>query len=359
MRRSQNSSDVEETILASEIPLNFPDGEVITVNNERGKWLNKSEISNWKGFVPIESYSINQDSSPEITNKKSKKDIIYDENVTIRYLQPPTPPPIGELYLRQEPDIPQPAAPPLIIRQEASRAKTPEPLIIREEPPKMPPRIGAKIVKVAGKNLPPPPRRVVIEKIPPAPTKPRPIIIERWLPFKEQKRKVIYQKAQEVVREEKPRNRIIQWEFPQPKINRVIKEENVVKFDPVEYVRLYGSTLVKTENLPDYARNLKPKTNLVFAADKETKAFPELEGDIDKLKLIDLDREGLSEYKYLFTKKTEHVISTVRSEPDRNFYERKYNYYASHAEPLSYGNSFQNSYNETYEAYDNIKVQIY
>jgi len=38
-----------------------------------------------------------------------------------------------------------PPAPPLVIRQQPARACTPEPLVVREKPPAVPPLIGQKI----------------------------------------------------------------------------------------------------------------------------------------------------------------------------------------------------------------------
>ncbi len=63
--------------------------------------------------------------------------------------------------------------------------------------------------------MPPPPRKVVIERLAPLPNKPPSIIIERWLPFKEQKRRVVFKKPSDpdmvII---KPKNVIIQWESP-------------------------------------------------------------------------------------------------------------------------------------------------
>lgn len=72
-------------------------------------------------------------------------------------------------------------------------------------------KIGKK-----GKRLPPPPRKVIIERLAPLPSKPQAVLIERWLPYSQVKRRVIYQRSNErdavVV---KPKNVIVQWEAPQ------------------------------------------------------------------------------------------------------------------------------------------------
>jgi hypothetical protein len=54
--------------------------------------------------------------------------------------------------------------------------------------------------------LPPPPRKVVIERLPPLPCKPQAIIAERWLPYTAVKRRVIFQGAPPDPIIVKPRN---------------------------------------------------------------------------------------------------------------------------------------------------------
>jgi len=74
---------------------------------------------------------------------------------------------------------------------------TPEPIIIREQPPPVPPLIPKKIITIPGKVIPAK-RSVIIEKVESKPPKPPMIIIERWLPYDNlnHKRNVIYQKAE-------------------------------------------------------------------------------------------------------------------------------------------------------------------
>ena len=44
--------------------------------------------------------------------------------------------------------------------------------------------------------MPPPARKVVIERLAPIPSKPQAVIVERWLPYNENiKRRVVFQKA--------------------------------------------------------------------------------------------------------------------------------------------------------------------
>ena len=70
---------------------------------------------------------------------------------------------------------------PLVIYKQAPRPETPPPLVIRERPPSPlvqlnEPLIIEKRVPYQHDNR----RRVIIEHLPPPPTKPRDIILEKW-----------------------------------------------------------------------------------------------------------------------------------------------------------------------------------
>jgi hypothetical protein len=115
-------SSIEAAILRSSVPIEIAETEEITVNGQRGTiseknyfkllkilpknnqlgiWANKSEVVNWRGLLPITEYSINQDSQPEVITKKSNQQLVYQQEVAIRYLRPPTPPPPGEIIIQQ------------------------------------------------------------------------------------------------------------------------------------------------------------------------------------------------------------------------------------------------------------------
>ncbi len=79
--------------------------------------------------MAISEYLINEDSNPEIINKRTSQQIEYIQELAIRYLRPPTPPAPGEIIITQEANIATKPAPPLIIRQQPVRAETPEPLV--------------------------------------------------------------------------------------------------------------------------------------------------------------------------------------------------------------------------------------
>lgn len=111
-------SEVEQAILRSNVPVEINESEEITVLGQKGIWANKAEVINWKGVVPIEEYQINEDSQPEVITKRTEQRLEYVQELAIRYLRPPTPPPPGEILISQECNSLTPPAPPLIIRQQ-------------------------------------------------------------------------------------------------------------------------------------------------------------------------------------------------------------------------------------------------
>jgi hypothetical protein len=164
-----------------------------------------------------------------------------------------------------------PPAPPVFIRQQPPKPKTPEPLVIREAPPKLPEQVSRKVITISGKKLPPPARKVIVERLPPLPPKPQSILIEKWLPYPEVKRKVIYNKWQSNAKIVKPKNLIINWETPKPKIKKEIRYLGVVKADPEEYSKRYKENLKDSNNLPSIVNEVPTPTGLVLAADQSIK----------------------------------------------------------------------------------------
>lgn len=155
-----------------------------------------------------------------------------------------------------------------------------------------------------GKRIPPPPRKVIIERLAPIPPKPQSVIIERWLPYNQVKRRVIFNRADQsqepiVV---KPRNVIVQWTAPQVQIKREFKYLGVIRANPNEYVNRYRNLLKSSSDLPEFVKEIPTPHGVKLACDKPTPSVYELEGDVDALRLVDLDRAGLSEYKPLVNK---------------------------------------------------------
>ena len=157
---------------------------------------------------------------------------------------------------------------------------------------------GRKLITIFGRRLPPPPRKVIIERLAPLPSKPQSVIIERWLPYNDNlKRRVVFQKAPSDPVILKPRNIIVQWEAPSVSVKKEFKYLGIVRANPNEYVQRYGSALKIPSDLPELVNEIKNPDGLVLAADYKYKAMHELEGDLEALKFVDLEREGLAEYK--------------------------------------------------------------
>lgn len=102
--------------------------------------------------MPLSQYTVNEDANPQMISKRSEKQLIYQQEVAIRYLRPPTPPTPGDIIVTQEDNIVSHPAPPLIIRQQPARPATPQPLVVREAPPQLPPTVGRKIITISGRH---------------------------------------------------------------------------------------------------------------------------------------------------------------------------------------------------------------
>lgn len=291
------TSYLEDVILNSNEPIEINETDEITVNGQTGIWANKAEIVDWKGQIPLSHYAVNLDPNPEIINKKTKQEIDYIQELAVRYLRPPTPPTPGEIIIRKMPNIVTPPAPPLIIRQQPPRPVTPQPMVIREAPPPPPKPIGRKVINISGKRLPPPPRKVIVERLAPLPSKPQSVLIERWLPYPQVKRRVIYKQQPSVDPVMvKPKNVIIQWEAPQVNVKKVVRNLGVIRANPSDYVKRYGHQLREADELPDYVKKIRPDFELACQQTQQPRV-PDLCGDVYALNMVDMDREGLSEYK--------------------------------------------------------------
>ena len=72
------------------------------------------------------------------------------------------------------------------------------------------------------------------------------------------------------------------------------------RVDPKAYIQKYGDTLKDTKELPSFVKEIKTPSGITLAADEPKKSrsvYYDLEGDIHALNYIDLEKEGLSEYK--------------------------------------------------------------
>lgn len=83
-------------------------------------------------------------------------------------------------------------------------------------------------------------------------------------------------------------------------IRKDFKYLGIIRANPVEYVKRYGASLKPARELPDFVLDIKPPNGVVLAADYQYNGpqnTPELEGDVHALRLIDLERAGLGEYR--------------------------------------------------------------
>ncbi len=78
----------------------------------------------------------------------------------------------------------------------------------------------------------------------------------------------------------------------------------VVRANPSDYVDRYGDSLIESRNLPDFVQDIEAPDGLVLAADQEFDFA--LEGDVEALNLVDLEKEGLCFIVLLF--KVNHLL---------------------------------------------------
>lgn len=201
---------------------------------------------------------------------------------------------LGDIIVREKQST-LPPAPPVIIRQLACQGQDPAPLVFRQKPPKKPACIPEQVVEIEGCPLPPPPRRVIIEKLSALPPKPQAIVVEKWLPYCAQKRRVVFQPSNAQA-EYQCRNLLIEWEAPEVEVEKVCKNLGVEDADPEEYERQYGADLKDESELPEVECGCAPQACPGGAAASED-GVPELEGDLAALKRVDLEKYGLEAYK--------------------------------------------------------------
>jgi len=206
------------------------------------------QFQNTGTMINFNEYPINQDSNPEQIHRPNNGRITYQQDVAIRYLQPPTPPPPAPIIVREIRAPQPPEAPPLIIRQQPPAPVTPPPIVIREQPPIPPPMEPPRIVTKYLPAPPPPPRKVIVERQAPLPSKPQSVIIEKWLPYKPQEeRRVVVERAPPIIQNSVQKNTVITYDAPRVDLVKNIRELGTVRVDPQMYVAQYGTQLASSE----------------------------------------------------------------------------------------------------------------
>jgi hypothetical protein len=138
-------SELEQALLNAKEPLcNVSTDDQVTAGPYRGIYVNKREAESYRGPIPIDQFPINKDPFPEVVRKKMDK-VQMTQEIGIRYLNPPPAPKPGDLIIRERDTNANVVAPPLIIRQEGTRAQTPPPRIYREAPPAPPTPIPEQV----------------------------------------------------------------------------------------------------------------------------------------------------------------------------------------------------------------------
>jgi len=165
-------------------------------------------------------------------------------------------------------------------------------LVIRERPPPAPTPIHPEHHVIPGKVLPPPPRKVITERLPQLPTPPQDIIVERWLEYGPRTRRVVFHPAPKLIPLPAPRNVVIQWDSPSVALNRQMRNLGVTISHPNQYVAKYGSSLVDPSAIPQIARAVRPENGLVLAENSRPQPV-RLVGDVQALKLINRNRGGV------------------------------------------------------------------
>ena len=244
----------------------------------------------------IKEIPLNIDPNPVIITKKPLNKVHYTQNVSLKFLKPPTPVQPGDIVIEKERDTQAPPVAPLLIRQRPPEPIKPPVLVVREKPPPPPAPIAPQIFNIPGKIHPPPPRQMVVERLPKLPSPPQDIIIERWLNYTKRTRRVIYEPAPELMLAPAPKNLIIQWDTPAIEIQKEFIFLGVAKVDPDQYISQYASLLASAGQLPEIAvEHFKPPLGQTLGVDYRPD-LPRLVGDIEALRLIDLNAEGLGDY---------------------------------------------------------------
>ena len=211
-------------------------------------------------------------------------------------MKPPLPIQPGEITIVQEADVQAPPAPPLHITQKPALPLTPAPLLVRERPPKPPAPIAPRNIVIPGKVIPPPPRKVIVERLPHIPPKPQDIIVERWLGYQRRVRNVKFVPALPLIPIPAPKNVLIQWDSPDVDVKQAFHFLGIQEADPVAYATTFGATLADASQLPREVAQFATPIGETLAVNSNSDMIPALVGDVPSLRLINLACNGLSEY---------------------------------------------------------------
>jgi hypothetical protein len=247
-------------------------------------------------IIPVEQHALNVDPAPILIRKKPIARVQHIQNVSLKFLKPPLPVQPGDITIVQERDVQAPPAPPLHITQKPPLPLTPAPVIVRERPPKPPAPIAPRNITIPGKVIPPPPRKVIVERLPQIPPKPQDIIVERWLGYQRRVRKVNFVPAPALIPLPAPKNVLIQWDSPDVDVRQAFHFLGVQVADPVAYAATFGATLADASQLPREVAQFPTPAGETLAVNSNSDMIPALVGAVPTLRLINLACNGLAEY---------------------------------------------------------------
>ena len=115
---------------------------------------------------------------------------------------------------------------------------------------------------------------------------PQDLIIERWLDYPARQRNVIFDRELPLPPLKPEKNVIIEWNKPKVYINRNLNF-SYISADPVKYIREHANSLLDSDKIPSFVKNIKPFNGerLAAAADRR-KEKTKLVGDVEALRLL-------------------------------------------------------------------------
>ena len=247
-------------------------------------------------IIPADQHTLNVDPNPILIRKKPAARVQHIQNVSLKFLKPPAPQQPGDITIVQEPDVQAPPAAPLHITQKPPLPLTPAPILVRERPPKPPTPIAPRNIVIPGRVIPPPPRKVIVERLPQMPAKPQDIIVERWLGYQRRTRNVNFRPAPALIPAPAPKNVLIQWDSPDVDVRQAFHFLGVQTVCPVAYAAQHGASLADASQLPREVAQFATPAGETLAVNSNSDMIPALTGAVASLRLINLACNGLAEY---------------------------------------------------------------
>jgi len=307
-RRGAAGNDYAQRLKSAQNPTaNHESAEKATHHGVSGHYVNKQEAESSHKGAPLSSYQVFNDSQPEVIRKKATNcPAGQKNNNTLKALKQCENKPVGDIIIEEAPAQEaqaQAVAPPvhLVIPGKDAQGCKKE-TKFREQAPQAQQEIAQKVIRIPNRNPAAQAalaqRQLIVEQLPDAPnTSSENIHVERWLAAPARTRKVIFKPAAAgcaAPAPPTPKNLHIIWEPCTP--------ENATNF---EFLGVdcgspqapAGYAVVSAAQLPEFAKRQAAPNGERWASDVQGEDVPKLVGDLEALKLVDLDREGRGEYR--------------------------------------------------------------